>query len=167
MKKLIFLFLSFLSLILLISLTTNTKVKAESIGVSPGKLVFDNVDNSNNDFIIYNPNDNNFDFNVYSEPLNWLRFVPDEGRIEPRGKTRVSAKLFVPYKTEAGKYFTFVYVNSNKNNNNVTLIKTGAAIKSEIIIREKTKPSTLIGMVIILATILLGVLVYKKINIFR
>ena len=160
MKRLIFLFL-----LLLIFLTTN--VNADSIGVSPGKLVFDNADKSNKEFTIYNPNNNDFEFNVYSEPLEWIRFTPESGTIEPGGKVKVSARLIVPGKAEVGEYETFIYVNNNKNNNNITLIKTGAAIKAEIRVTQGIKPNLMAGLMIIITIIVLGVAVYKKINIFR
>lgn len=161
-------FLSFLLfLLILISLITITTVNADSIGVSPGKLIFNNVDNSENDFIVYNPNDDIFYFNVYSEPMDWIKFMPESGTIEPKGKTKVNAELIVPEKTKSGKYETFIYVDNNKNNNNITLIKTGVAIKAEIIIKQGIKPSIIIGLIIIVIIIILGVLAYKKINIPR
>ena len=159
--------LIFLLFLLLISLITTTTVTSDSIGVSPGKLVFDNVDNSNKEFTIYNPNKNDFEFNVYSEPLEWIKFTPESGTIEPGGKIKVSAKLNVPKKTKSGEYNTFIYVNPDKNNDNVTLIKTGAAIKAEIRVTQGIKPSLMAGLMIIITIIVLGVAAYKKINIFR
>jgi hypothetical protein len=153
--------------LLLTSLTINTEVNADSIGVSPGKLIFDDINNLNNEFIIYNPNNNNFNFDIYSEPLDWIRFTPQSGTIEPRGKIEITAQLTVPEKTKTGKYETFIYVNNNKNNNNTTLIKTGAAIKTEITIKQGINSSFLMGLMIILTIIILGVLAYKKTDIFR